>query len=41
MIPASTIGARLGTKLPDRITRPAFGIVLVVFSLFFLVTRLG
>ncbi len=41
MIPASTIGARYGTKLPDRITRPAFGGALVVFSLFFLVTRLG
>jgi uncharacterized membrane protein YfcA len=41
MIPASSIGARYGTRLPDRITRPAFGGALVVFSLFFLVTRLG
>jgi uncharacterized membrane protein YfcA len=41
MIPASTIGARFGTKMPDRITRPAFGGALVVFSVFFLVTRLG
>jgi uncharacterized membrane protein YfcA len=41
MIPASTIGARFGTKMPDRITRPAFGGALVVFSVFVLVTRLG
>ena len=41
MVPASTIGARLGTKLPDRITRPAFGGALVVFSVCFLVTRLA
>jgi uncharacterized membrane protein YfcA len=41
MIPASTLGARYGTKLPDAVTRAAFGTALVGFSLFFLVTRLG
>jgi hypothetical protein len=41
MIPASSLGARYGTKLPDTVTRIAFGTALVGFSLFFLVTRLG
>lgn len=41
MIPASTIGARYGTKLPDVVTRTLFGSALLAFSVFFLVTRLG
>jgi len=41
MIPASMLGARYGTKLPDAVTRTLFGGALVVFSVFFLVTRLG
>lgn len=41
MVPASMVGARHGTRLPDRLTRTLFGSALLVFSLFFLVTRLG
>jgi len=41
MIPASMVGARYGTKLPDVVTRTLFGGTLLVFSVFFLVTRLG
>jgi len=41
MIPASMVGARYGTKLPDGVTRTAFGCALVLFSVYFLVTRLG
>ncbi len=39
MVPASMVGARYGTKLPDVVTRTLFGIALVAFSVFFLVTR--
>ncbi|MFN8026037.1 MAG: sulfite exporter TauE/SafE family protein [Acidimicrobiia bacterium] len=41
MIPASMIGARYGTKLPDVVTRTLFGAALVLFSAYFLITRLG
>jgi len=41
MIPASMLGARYGTKLPDIVTRTLFGSALVLFSAYFLVTRLG
>ena len=41
MIPTSFVAARLGPRLPDRITRPLFGAVLLVFSLFFVVSQFG
>ena len=41
MIPASIVAARLGPKLPDRITRPAFGAVLLAFSVFFVAASAG
>jgi uncharacterized membrane protein YfcA len=41
MIPASMIGARYGTKLPDVVTRTLFGSALVLFSVYFLVTRVA
>jgi uncharacterized membrane protein YfcA len=41
MIPTSFLAARLGVRVPDRITRPAFGSVLLVFSLFFVVRQFG
>jgi uncharacterized membrane protein YfcA len=41
MIPASFVAARFGPRLPDGITRPAFGAVLLVFSLFFVVSQFG
>jgi uncharacterized membrane protein YfcA len=36
LIPAATLGARVGWKLPDQVVRPAFGVVLTAFSVFFL-----
>jgi uncharacterized membrane protein YfcA len=41
MIPASMLGARYGTKLPDVVTRTLFGTALVLFSAYFLVTRVA
>ena len=41
MIPASIAAARLGPKLPDHITRPAFGGVLLAFAVFFVARQLG
>jgi uncharacterized membrane protein YfcA len=41
MIPASMLGARYGTKLPDVVTRTLFGAALVLFSAYFLVTRVA
>ena len=41
MIPASFVAARVGPKLPERITRPAFGAVLLVFAVFFVARQLG
>jgi uncharacterized membrane protein YfcA len=41
LVPASALGARLGRHLPDDVTRPLFGVVLVGFSLFFLATTIG
>ena len=41
MIPASMVAARLGPKLPDHVTRPAFGAVLLVFAAFFVARQLG
>ena len=35
LVPAATLGARVGWKLPDRVARPAFGVVLTAFSVFF------
>lgn len=36
LVPASALGARWGGRVPDRVARPAFGILLVLFSTFFL-----
>ena len=41
MVPTSFLAARLGPRMPDRITRPVFGAVLLTFSLFFVVTQFG
>jgi uncharacterized protein len=41
LVPASMFGARLGRGLPDHVTRPLFGAVLVAFSVFFLATKLA
>jgi hypothetical protein len=41
LVPASLVGARIGGNLPERIARPTFGIVLAVFSLFFLARQFG
>lgn len=41
MVPASFAAARVGMKLPDRVARPAFGAIVLGFSLFFLVVQLG
>ena len=41
MIPASQVAARIGPKLPDHITRPAFGALLLGFALFFVARQLG
>jgi len=41
MIPASVLGARIGRTLPERVSRPAFGVVLTAFAVLFLVRRLG
>jgi uncharacterized membrane protein YfcA len=41
MVPTSFLAAQYGPRLPDRITRPAFGAVLFVFSLFFVVSQLA
>jgi len=40
VVPASIVGARLGPRMPDAVARRVFGVVLVGFSLWFLVTRL-
>src|SRR5262249_36575988 len=39
LVPASLLGARLGRRLPDHITRPAFGVVLMTFATVFLVAQ--
>ena len=41
MVPASFAAARVGMKLPERIVRPAFGAVVLVFSLWFVAVQLG
>ena len=41
MVPASLVAARLGPRLPDHITRPAFGALLFGFALFFVARQLG
>jgi uncharacterized membrane protein YfcA len=41
MIPASFVAARVGPNLPDRVTRPAFGALLLVFAVFFVARQLG
>jgi uncharacterized protein len=41
VIPASMVGARLGRRMPDAIARRAFGAVLVLFSVCFLVLRVS
>jgi hypothetical protein len=41
LVPASMLGARIGRALPPHVTRPAFGVVLSAFSVFFLVHQLG
>ena len=39
MIPAVVVGSRLGRRLPEDVSRRAFGVVLVVFSACFLALR--
>lgn len=41
MVPASLVAARIGPRLPDHVTRPAFGALLLGFALFFVVHQLG
>jgi uncharacterized protein len=41
MVPASFAAARIGVKLPDRYVRPAFGAVVLAFSLVFVALQLG
>src|SRR5215218_1551761 len=41
MVPASFAAARVGMNLPDRVVRPAFGAVVLLFSLYFVATQLG
>jgi uncharacterized membrane protein YfcA len=41
MVPASFAAARVGMKLPDRVVRPAFGAVVLLFSLYFVAAQLG
>jgi uncharacterized membrane protein YfcA len=41
MVPASMLSARLGPKVPERISRPAFAVVLLTFSLFFVLRQLS
>jgi uncharacterized protein len=39
VVPASIVGARLGRRLPDQLSRRLFGVVLIAFSVCFLVLR--
>ena len=41
LVPASMLGARFGRQLPDRVARPTFGIVLMLFAVFFFVRQFG
>jgi uncharacterized membrane protein YfcA len=41
MVPASFVAARVGLQLPDRFVRPAFGAVVLAFSLYFVAAQLG
>jgi uncharacterized membrane protein YfcA len=41
MVPASFAASRVGVKLPDRYVRPAFGAVVLAFSLVFVALQLG
>jgi uncharacterized membrane protein YfcA len=41
MVPASFAAARVGVRLPDRLVRPAFGALVLAFSVFFLAAQLG
>lgn len=41
MVPASFAAARVGVRLPDRLVKPAFGALVLAFSVFFLATQLG
>jgi uncharacterized membrane protein YfcA len=41
VVPATVVGARLGRHLPEVVTRRAFGVVLVAFSVWFLATRVA
>jgi hypothetical protein len=41
MVPASFAAARVGLKLPDRFVRPAFGAVVLGFSLYYVAAQLG
>jgi hypothetical protein len=40
MVPASLLASRVGPKLPDGVVRPAFGAVVLAFSLFFVAVQL-
>jgi uncharacterized membrane protein YfcA len=39
LVPSSLVGARLGRRMPDRVTRPMFGAVLMTFATVFLVAQ--
>jgi uncharacterized membrane protein YfcA len=41
LVPASMVGARIGRNLPERVVRPAFGIVLTLFAVCFLILQFG
>jgi uncharacterized membrane protein YfcA len=41
LIPASMVGARIGRNLPEHVMRPTFGIVVTMFSVFFLLRQFG
>jgi uncharacterized protein len=41
LVPASMVGARIGRNLSERVVRPAFGVVLTLFSVYFLFRQFG
>lgn len=41
VVPATVVGARLGRHIPEAASRRAFGVLLVVFALWFLATRVA
>jgi uncharacterized protein len=41
VVPATMLGARLGRRIPEAVARRAFGVVLVVFAVWFLAVRVA